>query len=424
MPEKQHQDPFEERLTAALRDTGGAFRAVDRTALVDAGRNRGRRALTRRRTGVLGGVAGVALIGVGGAMLLPSGGSDDGEQSSVASRATARASASAAAEPVSGDAILKSLKELLPEGEVSEEDARGSDEKPGPYAQVVFDDGEGAAAISLGFGRVEPGGSEVGQLTRCPDETFVPYDSCDSGRLEDGSTLRLLQGYEYPDRRVDTKLWSADLVTAEGQHVSVSEWNSPAQKGAPVTREDPPLSTEALKKLVTADVWRDVVAATPVRPAPTGSAPSSERERPPAVSGKDITQTLAGLLPAGLDVVKKGGQDTEFSYVVVDDGRGASLVQVNVQHGMDDVAGQLYASGETLPDGTRIATHQGVGDDRVPGVLMWTVDTMRPGDDGFRVVISEFNNGSAHGRPTRDAPALTMDRLREIALSEEWDKLR
>ncbi len=426
MPEEQHQDPFEERLAAALRDTGGTFRAADRTALADAGRTRGRRALTRRRTGVLGGVAGVALIGVGGAMLLPSGGSDDGAQSSVASQTTASASASAAAEPVSGDAILKSLKELLPAGKFSGEDARGSGEKPGPYAQVVFDDGEGAAAISMGFGRVEPGGPGVGQLTQCPDETFVPYDSCDSSRLDDGSTLRLLQGYEYPDRRVDTKLWSADLVTAEGQHVSVSEWNSSAEKGAPLTREDPPLSTEALKKLVTADVWRDVVAATPVRPTPTPapSAGASHKERPPAVSGEDITKTLVGLLPAGLDVVKKGGQDTEYSYVVVDDGRGASLVQVNVQHGMDDVAGQLYASGETLPDGTRLATRQGVGDDRVPGVVMWTADTMRPGDDGFRVVISEFNNGSAHGQPTREAPALTMDQLREIALSEEWDELR
>ncbi|MFJ4269477.1 hypothetical protein ACIP29_02915 [Streptomyces coelicoflavus] len=424
MPEKQQQDSFEEQLAAALRDTGGAFRAADRTALIDAGRTRGRRALTRRRTGVLGGVAGVALIGVGGAMLLPSGGSDDGERSSAAARTTARASSSAAPPPVSGDAILKSLKELLPEGEYGASDARGSGEKPGPYAQVVFDDGEGAAAISLGFGRVEPGSPEVGQLTQCPDQTFVPYDSCDSSRLDDGSTLRLMRGYEYPDRRVDTKLWSADLVTAEGQHVSVSEWNSAAEKGAPITREDPPLSTDALKKLVTADVWRDVVAATPVRPTPSASAGASEKERPPAVSGEDITKTLVGLLPEGLNVVKKGGQETEFSYVVVDDGRGASMVQVNVQHGMDDVAGQLYGSGTTLPDGTRIATRQGIGDDRVPGVLMWTVDTMRPGDDGFRVVVSEFNRGTLNGEPTREAPALTMDQLREIALSEEWDALR
>ncbi|MFI7874912.1 hypothetical protein [Streptomyces salinarius] len=424
MPEEQHQDPFEERLAAALRDTGDAFRAADRTALVDSGRSRGRRALTRRRTGVLGGVAGVALIGVGGAMLLPSGNSSDAEQSSAASRTTAQASSSAAAPPVSGDAILKSLKELLPEGEYGASDARGTSEQPGPYAQVVFDDGEGEAAISLGFGRVEPGSPEVGQLTRCPDDTFVPYDSCASSRLDDGSTLRLMRGYEYPDRRVDTKLWSADLVTAEGQHVSVSEWNSAAEKGAPITREDPPLSTEALKKLVTADVWRDVVAATPVTPKPSVPAGTSDEKRPPAVSGEDITKTLVGLLPAGLKVVKKGGQETEFSYVVVDDGRGASMVQVNVQHGMDDVAGQLYGSGETLPDGTLIATSQGIGDDRVPGVVMWTVDTMRPGTDGFRVVISEFNNGSAHARPTREAPALTMDQLREIALSEEWDKLR
>ncbi len=70
------------------------------------------------------------------------------------------------------------------------------------------------------------------------------------------------------------------------------------------------------------------------------------------------------------------------------------------------------------------ATRQGNGDDRVPGVVMWTVDTMRPGSDGFRVVISAFNNGAMHGEPTRETPALTMEQLREIALSEEWEELR
>jgi hypothetical protein len=55
---------------------------------------------------------------------------------------------------------------------------------------------------------------------------------------------------------------------------------------------------------------------------------------------------------------------------------------------------------------------------------MWTVDTLRPGDDGFRVVISAFNNGAAHAAPTRDEPALTMEQLRKIALSPEWDAMR
>lgn len=55
---------------------------------------------------------------------------------------------------------------------------------------------------------------------------------------------------------------------------------------------------------------------------------------------------------------------------------------------------------------------------------MWTVDTLRPGPAGFRVVISAFNTGDQNKDATRDAPALTMEQLRKIALSGEWDRLR
>ncbi len=422
MPGEQHQTPFEERLSAVLHDAGGGFDA-DRTALVAGGRSRGRRALTRRRAGVVGGaVAGVALVGVGGAMLLPQGKSNGPDVSAASSGASSRPSASATApapEPVSGDTILGEFKKLLPEGKFSQEDARGSADSP--YAYLVYDDGEGAAAMSVSFARVEPGSPHVRELTGCPDKTFTPYDDCSSTRLPDGSMLRLLKGYEYPDKRVDTKYWSADLVTTEGQHVSVGEWNAPAQKGAPVSRAEPPLSAEELKEVVTAEVWRKVVDATSVSSKPTAAAPADTV--PPAVAGKDITETLTGLLPEGLEVVRKGGQETEYTYVVVDDGRGESMVQVNVQYGMADVAHQLYADGETLPDGTRVAVREGNGDDRVAGVLMWTADTLRPGEAGFRVVISAFNNGAPHAEPSRGTPALTTDQLREMALSPEWDKL-
>ncbi|MFC7985625.1 hypothetical protein [Streptomyces sp. NPDC057336] len=428
MPENQDQEIFEERLSAALHQTGGGFHA-DGSALVTGGRARGRRALTRRRAGVLGGVAGVALVGVGGAMLLPQGNSGGRDVSAATTGATSQPSASATTPPpppVSGDTVLGELKELLPEGEFSQEDARGSADQPSPYAYVVYDDGKGAAAISMGLYRVEPGSAQVRQLMECPDETFVPHDSCSSTRLPDGSLLRLFKGYEYADKRVDTKLWSADLITDKGQHVSLSEWNAPAQKGAPVSRAEPPLSAEQLKEVVTAEVWRRVVDAIPRDPKsvePTEADPSADVP-PSPVSGEDANETLVGLLPEGLDVVKEGGQESGFTYVVVDDGQGESLVQVNVQYGMDDVAGQLYGGGEELPDGTLVKTRQGIGDDRVPGVLMWTADTLRPGKDGFRVVISAFNNGAAHAEPSRATPALTIDQLREMALSPEWDKLR
>ncbi|GGQ04558.1 hypothetical protein ACFFKE_19685 [Streptomyces mutabilis] len=425
MPGEQHQTPFEERLSAVLRDAGGGFDA-DRTALVAGGRSRGRRAMTRRRAGVVGGaVAGVALVGVGGATLLPQGKSNGPDVSAASSGTSSRPSASAttpAPAPVSGDTVLGEFKKLLPEGEFSQEAARGSADEPGPYAHLVYDDGEGAAALNVSLQRVEPGSPHVRELTRCPDKTFTPYDDCSSTRLPDGSLLRLLKGYEYPDKRVDTKYWSADLVTPGGQHVNVGEWNAPAQKGAPVTRAEPPLSAEELTEVVTAEVWRKVVDAMPASSKPPAADPSDTA--PPAVSGKDITETLVGLLPEGLDVVRKGGQETEYTYAVVDDGQGESMVQVNVQYGMADVAGQLYADGETLPDGTRVAMQEGNGDDRVAGVLMWTADTLRPGKAGFRVVISAFNNGAPHAEPSRGTPALTMDQLREMALSPEWDKLR
>ncbi|MFH8704473.1 hypothetical protein [Streptomyces rubrogriseus] len=420
MLENDRQDPFEDRLGAALRDAGDGFEA-DRASLVTAGRVRGRRAMLRRRAAVVSGVAGVALAGVGGVLVLPADDPAGPDRSRTASAASA-GTATAAAAAFSGDDLLRELKGLLPGGTYGEESARGSDHQLGPAVRLVYDDGDGAAAVGMGFARVEPGSARVRELMACPDHNMTPYDDCSSDRLPDGSLLRLYQGYEYPDMRVDTKLWTADLVTAEGQHVSVSEWNSPAEKGAPVSRDEPPLSTERLRKLVTAGVWREVVDAIPESPKPSRSA--APRTEQPAASGKSVGDTLAALLPEKLDVVAHGGQESEYAYVVVDDGRGRSLVQINVQYQMADVAGQLYADGETLPDGTRVATRQGPGEKAGSGVVMWTVDTLRPGPAGFRVVISAFNTGDQNEDATRDAPAVSMEQLRGIALSEEWDRLR
>ncbi|MFG2682998.1 hypothetical protein [Streptomyces sp. NPDC048392] len=425
MLENHRQGPFEDRLSDALRDAGDGFEA-DRSALVTAGRVRGRRALLRRRAAVVSGVAGVALAGValagvGGVMVLPADEPAGPGRSTVASGGAP----TAAATVFSGDELLRELKGMLPEGTFSGESARASDDELGPSAHLVYDDGEGAAAVGLGFGRVDPGSAQLRQLMACPDRNFTPYDDCSTAELPDGSQLRLYQGYEYPDLRVDTKYWSADLVTAGGEHITVSEWNSPAEKGAAVSRAEPPLSTGQLKTIVTAGVWRKVVDAVPERPEPSKAA-SPGTERPPAASGKAVGETLAALLPRKLRVVAHGGQEDEYAYVVVDDGRGRSLVQINVQHGMGDAetVGQLYSAAEALPDGTRVTTRQGPGEKAGSGVVMWTVDTLRPGSDGLRVVISAFNTGDQNKDATRDTPALTIGRLREIALSEKWDELK
>jgi len=424
MPVEQRDDQFEQRLGSALRNAGGAF-DVDRAALVAGGETRGRRLRMRRRTAVVSGAAAIALVGVGGALVAPWGGDGTGQRAVGAGGTTVGpgdATGTATPSPVSGAQLLASLKELLPTGgQFSNESARGTDARTGPYAYAVYDDGKGAAALSVSLGRVEPGSGRARETTECPDKTLTPYDDCVSSTLSGGAVLRILKGYEYPDRRVDTKLWTADLVTPDGEHVSVMEWNAAAEKDAPISRDEPPLDSGELKTLVTDPAWLRAVNAIPksteVETSPTPTAP-------PAAEGGAILTTLTGLLPAGLDVVSKGGQEAEYGYVVVDDGKGKSFVQINVQPNMSDVEDQLFGpdrNPETLPDGTKVVVRQGIGDDKGLGLIMRTADTIRT--DGMRVVVMAFNSGSQNTGPTRATPALTLDQLKAIATSPKWREL-
>ncbi|GHE33502.1 hypothetical protein [Streptomyces capitiformicae] len=435
MPVDQYEDPsddpFEGRLGAALHRAGGAFDTDDRHALVSGGAVRGRRLLFRRRAAMVGGVAGIALVGVGGT-LLPGGG-DTGDKQSVAARPSLPPVKDNDGK-VSGADLVRTLKGLLPQGEFSGESARGTGVQPGPYAHVVFDDGDGRAAVQVGLGRIEADSEQARQLTDCPEKAFVEFDSCKESTLDDGSRLMLFQGYEYPDRREDTKSWFAELVTPDGYNVSVMEWNAEAQKDAPVTRDEPPLSPAQLKTIALDGAWRTAIDAIPEDAKAPEAKESSSTEfpesgstggtsvDPPMVDGDAIQKTLTELLPEGPEVVSKGGQETDFAYVVLDDGKGQSLVQINVQPGMNDLADTLFGpDAETLPDGTKVATQQGPGEKGGAGVVMWVVDTLRT--DGRRVVISAFNSGAQHTAATRDTPALTMAQLKEIATSEKWKTL-
>ncbi|MEV1063322.1 hypothetical protein [Streptomyces sp. NPDC050263] len=262
MPVDQHSDTFEEQLSAALHDTGGTF-GNPGAALAAAGQARGHRLRLRRRAAVAGSAAGLALVGVSGALLVPWGGADGTpEQSTVAatgSRAPAQPSFSA-------DYVVRTLQKLLPQGKFSKTEARGTGGELPPLASGVFDDGKGEAAISVGLDRLtaDAGGIDPSaRVTPCPDGPDSGLDSCKTELLPDGSAITVYQGYEYPDRREDTKAWGADLVTPAGQHVSVLEWNAPAEKGEPVSRPEPPLTTAQLKALAVAGEWRRIIAAIP-----------------------------------------------------------------------------------------------------------------------------------------------------------------
>lgn len=406
---RKDRDSFEDGLGAAMKQAGEEFSVAGRP-LLDGGVARGRRrTVLRRSAAVTGSVAALAVIGLGGSFV--TGGLGTSQNAGEVG------GTSPALSPVA-----RTLAALLPEGQLSEEPAGGGSDaddrkrpRPEGLATVVYDDGHGKAALAVTLGRQNPGQVNEDELS-CPDRNLNTFEACTATKLKDGSRLVLFKGWEYPDRREETKWWYADLLTPEGYRISVSEWNAPAQKGAPVSRSTPPLSLDLMKDLVRAEEWRPIIESLP---EPEKQAPA--QPAPQGMSGAVIVDRLTAQLPAGLKVKASGKQEAEYAYLVVDDGLGKSFVQINVQPNMSDVEGDLFGAGtEVLPDGTKVVTHEGPGEKGGDGVKTRQVDTIRP--DGLRVVISAFNAANQNEAATREEPALTLAQLRKIATSKVWLK--
>ncbi|KOG07149.1 MULTISPECIES: hypothetical protein [Streptomyces] len=421
--ESQHEG-FEEELGAVLRRTGDGFSADDRRELVAGGLQRGRRRLVRRRLAVTGGALALAAVGIGGVY----GGSLVGPGGKATTTSVAAApkpgNATGTADPKRPEQAQIPVKDLAavlkahtPAGtwEIDDLDAKGQS------VGGVYDDGHGKAAVSVGLYRVGRTAESGEDQVACPDKAVVAFDRCISGRVPNGDRLMAIQGYVYPDKREETKYWRVVLLTKDGFLIDVNEYNAAAEKGAPISRENPPFTMSQLKALVTTDDWRPLLKQLPQVPA-TQLAPGKAAQPPAEPVGDSVQATLRTLLPKGLRVVDKGGSG-EFGFLVVDDGKGKSLVQINVQSDMRDVADDLYGSGDvtTLPDGRKVKLIQQPGEKGGAGVVWWTADTMTP--EGFRVVVSAFNTGAQHEAATRAEPALTLDQLKAIALDPKWQKL-
>ncbi|MEW1831717.1 hypothetical protein [Streptomyces sp. NPDC088196] len=367
----------------------------------------------RRWATVAAGAVGIALVGVAGTLLDPWGDGAPGARDSPATPTSV---------PTSRADLAATLKALLPEGRVTEQEEMGTEN--GPDAEVVYDDGRGPAAIGIDLTSLEPG-VQAEMSIGCPDPTQTESHRCVTSELPGKARVTLLKRYAFPDdRRLDTKVWSAALLTPSGQYVSVTEWNSTARSGAPITRAEPPLSGAQLKKLVTAEVWRRAV-----HPYAEGRRQDWPAPPPPSadagLTGGGVLSTLVPLLPKNVHVLY---DDPDYPCVFVNAGRTTdmaaidSVVRVGIRHITPAAADGLYgADAETLPDGTRVVTGQEPGDKGVAASALWTVDTLRT--DGLRVVISAYNPGH-RGTPRLPTPALTMEQLREIALSPQWDQYR
>ncbi|GAA3091087.1 hypothetical protein [Streptomyces goshikiensis] len=416
--------PFEDELGNALRRAGDGF-TTDGHALVEAGERRGRRLVARRRAAVVGGsVLTLAVVATGGAYtggLFGGAGGSGGpgrvdvaappELSAGPTKAPARGGPSSrtGSGAVSGAQLVSVFKELLPGGKVTDTEASGTGAPQGPSVRGVYDDGEGAAQIGVTLMRTDPDGRTTAGALECPDANTTDYEDCATETLADGSKVMVFQGYEYPDRREPTKLWRATLVTRQGFQVEVMEWNAPAEKGAKVSRSAPPLGPAQLKAFAASPLWHPALGDLPAAPA-EGPAPDPV--------GADARAVLESLVPKnGITVASKGGGG-DYAYLVLDDGKGASLVQVNVQEQMGAALGGHMGGATTLPDGTKVLETKQPGEKGGKGVLWWSADTLRP--DGRRVVVSAFNTGNQSKPATRKEPVLTMEQLRTIALDPKW----
>ncbi|KUL45891.1 hypothetical protein [Streptomyces regalis] len=87
--------------------------------------------------------------------------------------------------PTSTADLISTLKDLLPEAKVTEPDGKHLYEELGPHATVVYDDGNGPAALTIGFSRFEAGAQS--ELTiGCPTKSSdYQFDSCVTTWLPD-----------------------------------------------------------------------------------------------------------------------------------------------------------------------------------------------------------------------------------------------
>ncbi|MEU0098964.1 hypothetical protein [Streptomyces sp. NPDC006267] len=215
---------------------------------------------------------------------------------------------------------------------------------------------------------------------------------------------------------------AAGLLDRPGHAGNVAS-SGPAAPSATATPTAAPTTTPtATPTAVPTDAAEDGPRSGKPVPGPSSSTSLDRGNPAPSLDYTLLMPTFLRLLPERLPVVEKTDSGGEFASVVVDDGEGRSLVQINVQPGMRDTVGDLYGEATTLPDGTLLATSKTPGEKGGAGVLWWSADTMRP--DGMRVVVSAFNSGAQSTPATRPEPALTMDQLTALATSPEWLKLQ
>ncbi|MHA3701439.1 hypothetical protein ACXR2U_04585 [Jatrophihabitans sp. YIM 134969] len=157
--------------------------------------------------------------------------------------------------------VVATLVSLLPPGTVS--GARGGSAGGQEYGSVVFDDGRGAALVSILVAPAAQSPCGLGGGITC---TARP----------DGSLMWSTYDFEYPQQQRGAMERSVILVR-DGMMLQLQEWNAPTEKDSATTREAPPLDETQVLALLDDPAWALQVPAT----AAASASPYFTPTRPP-----------------------------------------------------------------------------------------------------------------------------------------------
>jgi hypothetical protein len=399
---------FEEQFGRALREAGQSY-TLDAQPLLARSLRRGLALRARRLTyAVLGSATALALVVTGTALTSAPSTADRPAASGVAGTRIS----------VSGARIVSLLEGMLPPGTTSGAWGIGSGGgRPYlevPSAQLVYDDGHGAGHLELGFARMN--NSDVLAWSTCPAKTPPMMISCHQTKLKNGSIVAV----EKSTFGGSVLLWTATLVTRGGDRVWLDETNSATgDPSSPVTRAEPPLSSEQLSAIVENSAWSPVFAA--VRAARPDGQPSqaqviaiARRLQPPGVrfGGNDAMNQEGN---AAFMVTRSGGAGA--------DPRSSQSLSLSVQHWPADARAEVrvrdFASATALPDGTLMVIRQNIQPPQ-RGVTSgtWAVVVLRPDGTVVRLLL----DGTPATGTAASTPAIPLDELKSMAMSPLWTR--
>ncbi|MFB7761616.1 hypothetical protein [Streptomyces xiamenensis] len=369
------------------------------------------------------------------------------------------ASVSAASEqgtaPATGQEIVEALTGLLPEGtEITESFGEGYQDSEYPYAYVeATDNTGGATTIDVGVHRstgdwreyagcpedIDEGDAEDGFLGDCVETELSDgrllsvntweYETDGTGEGEDGEAYHAI-GWD---------VWlegpgSPDFANESGRSVYLSQYKDlteVADAGAYV----PVLDEAQLAEAAQSQVWQDLLAALD---AEYGEPVEEEWEGPdgPQIPAAQLQDTFRSLAPEGIEVtpVEAGEEEVDYASLLVDDGRGAVLVDIFAfgpwdEEGFDEGIDFDAAADEEfgpqcehtiLDNGDELNVCAWAPSDDDP-LGLWSATVYYA--DGSSLDITQYNVADCDSDPTRADAPLSVDQLADIATDSAWQDL-